>query len=343
MILECVPNFSEGRDLEKIKSIEDAIREVPGVLFLGSDIGRSVNRTVMTFAGPPAAVLEAAFRAVRRASEVIDMREHRGTHPRMGATDVCPLIPLQGIRAVEAVTLSRRLAQRIGRDLAVPTYLYGLAAESTDRVSLAEIRRGEYEGLAEKLTRPEFAPDFGPNRLTPNSGVTAVGVRRLMAAWNVNLKGNDQKAAAYIARRVRGAGRRHKGRFFPGPFPGLKAIGWTIEEFGCAQVSMNVMDLEAAPLWSVYREIQKLAEARGGGVAGSECIGLLPRGVLLQVADAVLKHMPGGDTATPEEKVALAVERIGLNSVKPFDTKRLILEEALGLSATLPLRFSLSG
>lgn len=344
MYLECVPNFSEGRDRDKIQRIEDAVRAVPGVVFLGADIGYSVNRTVMTFAGPPAAVVEAAFRAVRCAAEVIDMRNQSGTHPRMGATDVCPLIPLQGVSVGEAVHHARRLAQRIGKELDYPVYLYGLAAETTQRVSLAEIRRGEYEGLAEKLAQPDFAPDFGPTRFIARSGATAVGVRQLMAAWNVNLGEGDEKTAAFIARRIRGAGRTHKGHFYPGPFPGLKAIGWQIEEFNCAQVSMNVMDLSAVSLWAVYQRIQALAESRSATVAGSECIGLLPREVLLRISRDVVR---AGDVPPAGEgfaaQMALAVDRIGLNSVKPFEPGRLVIEEALHLKQSLPLRFSLSG
>lgn len=343
MLLECVPNFSEGRDLEKIQEIEQAIAGVPGVVFMGSDIGFSVNRTVMSFAGPPEAVLEAAFRGIRRATEVIDMQVQHGTHPRMGAVDVCPLIPLQGLGVGRAVDAARQLGRRVGRELALPTYLYGLAAESTERVSLADIRRGEYEGLAEKLQKPGFEPDFGPCRFVPRSGATAVGVRHLMAAWNVNLSGGDAKTAAFIARRIRASGYRRQGRFFPGPFVGLKAIGWFIEAFDCAQVSMNVMDLEAASLWAVYQRIEQLAETRGASVAGSECVGLLPRAALLRVARDILAQHADLRAETVPEQIALAVDRMGLNSVKSFDAKSLILEEALGLKASLPLRFSLSG
>ena len=262
-LVECVPNFSEGRDLAVIKQITDAIGAVPGVRLLNVDPGNATNRTVVTFVGDPDAVIEAAFQAIRRAGEQIDMEHHHGEHPRMGATDVCPLIPVSGITMDETVAYARRLAERVGNELQIPVYLYEAAQPDKTRSNLAMIRAGEYEGLAQKIVRPEWKPDVGPARFNPRTGATVIGARDFLVAYNVNLNTTSTRRANAIAFDVREAGRTVKdatGRDVvqPGTLKSVKAIGWFIAEYGIAQVSMNLTNLERhAPARRIRRSVSR--------------------------------------------------------------------------------------
>lgn len=304
-IIECVPNFSEGRRPEVIRSIADAIAG-KDVHILHIDRGEAANRTVITFAGTPDAVCEAAFRGVREAARRIDMRTHHGTHPRLGATDVLPLVPVQGISLEECAVLARNLAGRIWRELGIPCYCYGAAAASPERSELSWCRKGEYEALAAKLADPLLRPDFGPDALTDSiarTGATNVGARPFLIAVNFNLRpdGEDRLAAAKaIARRMRG--------------PGRKAIGWYIPEYGCAQVSMNLTDTKLAPLHEVYERVCREAEAEGCRISGTEIIGLVPRQVLLDAGNGSLEA---------------AISRLHLDDLRPFLPEEKVLEYLL--------------
>jgi len=285
-IIECVPNFSEGRDAGLIKQITDQIQTVEGVRLLDVDPGKAANRTVVTFVGPPEEVIESAFRAAKKAAELIDMRKHRGEHPRFGATDVCPLVPVAGITMEETVQYARRLGRRIGEELGIPVYLYEYAATSEARRNLANVRAGEYEGLREKLLRPEWKPDFGPAEFNARSGATAVGARDFLVAYNVNLNTTSTRRANAIAYDIREKGRvktmdgtphgkpllDEKGQkvWEPGSLKCVKAIGWYIEEYGIAQISINLTNLNVTPLHVAFDECCRRAEARGVRVTGSE-------------------------------------------------------------------------
>jgi len=338
MLLECVPNFSEGSDSGVLKAIADAIATVPGVSFLGLDSGQATNRTVMTFAGHPDAVCEAAFRAIKTAAERIDMRQHRGTHPRIGATDVCPLIPLQGLTVDKAAGYARQLAKRVGEELAIPVYLYGLAATSPSRVHLSAIRRGGYERLADRMCQIDGRPDFGPQNFQPESGATVIGVRHLMLAYNINLTPGRLKLAQAIAGQIRESGRQTRRGKLPGLFPGVKALGWHLESEGWTQVSTNIMNLEAAPLHRVYETVKTLAAAEDCAVLGSELVGLTPRQPLLDAGAYYQRHDPHADA----DLIQAAVEGLGLNRVKPFYPDRHILEECLQLAQSLLISHSSS-
>ncbi|CAM2068825.1 glutamate formimidoyltransferase [Sulfidibacter corallicola] len=336
MLLECVPNFSEGRDSAVLDEIAAAIASVDQVRFLGRDSGLAAHRTVMTFAGPPEPVVEAAFRAVEAAVRLIDMRDHRGTHPRIGAADVCPLIPLRGMTMAQAADHARRLAHRVGTTLGVPSYLYCLAAQTPERISLAAIRAGEYEGLAKRMERPDGVPDFGPKRFQARCGAAVFGARELMLAYNVNLEGYHLKAAKRIAARIRESGRRVKGEVVPGLFRGVKAIGWDIEDFSRSQVSTNIMDIPAAPLHSVFEAVRELAEPMASKVDGSELIGLMPRACLRRAglhfaerAGRSLENLP------LDEVYRLGISGLGLDRVKPFSPDTHLIEHALGLAEDL--------
>ena len=282
-IIECVPNFSEGRDKKIINAIVGAIREVEEVQVLNVDAGEAANRTVVTFMGEADAVCEAAFRAVRTAGELIDMRKQHGTHPRIGATDVLPLVPLSGITLEECAALARALAERIYRELGIPCYCYEAAALRPERQNLAVCRAGEYESLPEKMEDPLRRPDFGPlhyDDRTAHTGASVVGARNFLIAVNFNLDSTSVALASEIARDVRESGRKVDGVRVPGTLKGCKAIGWYIEEYGIAQVSMNITDIHATPLHKAYEEVCRAAAARGAKVTGTEIIGLVPRSVL---------------------------------------------------------------
>src|SRR6478752_3952598 len=291
-IIECVPNFSEGRDMNIIKQITDEIEAVEGIRLLNVDPGKATNRTVVTFVGRPDAVIEAAFLAIRKAGELIDMRQHKGEHPRMGATDVCPLIPVSGISMQETVRWAHILAERVGRELALPVYLYEEAQNNRLRNNLSVIRAGEYEGFFEKIKKPEWKPDFGPAIFDEKRGATVIGARDFLVAYNVNLNTTSVRRANSVAFDVREAGRikrdgdpvygeivkDEKGQpvMVPGSLKSVKAIGWYIKEYGIAQISMNLTNIAVTPLHVAFDEACRKAEARGLRVTGSELVGLIP-------------------------------------------------------------------
>ena len=293
-VLECVPNFSEGRDPAVIRAITEAIGAVPGAKVLHVDPGHGAHRTVVTFAGTPAAVTEAAFRAIRRAGELVDMTRHHGEHPRLGATDVCPLVPVSGLTLDDAAELARQLAERVGRELNLPVYLYEHAQPDPKRRNLADIRAGEYEGLAAKIRRPQWRPDFGPALFDARRGATVIGARDFLAAFNVNLDTPSRDLAHEIACDVRTSGRVIRDpsgteKRLPGTLRAAKAIGWYIPEYGRAQVSMNLTHLGVTPVHAAFEAVRVAAAARGVRVTGSELIGLLPLRSLLEAG----RHFAG--------------------------------------------------
>lgn len=341
-ILECVPNFSEGRDMSIIRQITDVIEAVEGVKLLNVDPGRDTNRTVVTFAGTPDEVCEAAFRAVKKAAELIDMSKHKGAHPRMGATDVCPLVPVVGITMEETVILARKLAGRIGDELGIPVYCYENAAFEEKRRDLANCRAGEYEGLKKKLADPAWRPDFGPAVFNPKSGATAVGARDFLIAFNVNLNTTSVRRANAIAYDVREKGRPMRegnnltGKIvkdnegnpvmIPGTLRYVKAIGWYIEEYGFAQVSMNLTNISETPLHIAFDEVCRRAEERGVRVTGSELVGLVPLRAMLEAGRYYLEKQQRSTGVPDEELIRIAVRSLGLNDVRPFNPEEKIIE-----------------
>ena len=331
-IVECVPNFSEGRDTGVIERIADAIRSVQGVKVLHIDSGAAANRTVITFAGTPDEVCEAAFRASATAQELIDMRQHHGEHPRQGATDVLPLIPVSGITLEECATMARNLARRMTGELGIPCYCYEAAAFRPERTNLAECRSGEYESLPGKMADPARRPDFGPdtyNETVARSGATCVGARNFLIAVNFNLDTTSTDIATEIARDVRQKGRKTivdgTPVWIPGTLRGCKAIGWYIEEYGIAQVSMNITDIDATPLHVAFEEVCRAASARGVKVTGTEIIGLVPKRVLTDAGRFYLN----GLQADEEELIRIAIERMALDDLCPFDPRAKVLEYLL--------------
>lgn len=344
-ILECVPNFSEGRDPATIEAIAQAIRSIEGVKLLNVDPGRSTNRTVYTFAGAPEPVCRAALAAARIGVERIDMRKHRGEHPRFGALDVCPLVPIANITMEETVRWARELAQRLAEEVGLTVYCYGYAATSDERRDLSVVRAGEYEGLEEKLARPEWKPDFGPARFNPASGATAVGARDLLIAYNVNLNTTSVRRANSVAFDVRERGRvRRTGDpitgeivrdeqgnpvYEPGALKSVKAIGWFIEEYGFAQVSMNLTDLKATPIHVAFDECVEKASARGIRVTGSELVGLIPLSSMLDAGRYFLRKQRRSTGVSDAELVRIAVKSMGLDELGPFDPAQRIIEYAM--------------
>ncbi|MBP6810338.1 MAG: glutamate formimidoyltransferase [Saprospiraceae bacterium] len=339
-LIECVPNFSEGRDPAVIKQITDVIEAVEGVKLLDVDPGAATNRTVVTFVGEPAAVVEAAFQAIRKACEVIDMSKHTGEHPRMGATDVCPLIPIANISMEETADWARRLGERVGGELDLPIYLYEAAASRPERQNLAVIRAGEYEGLPEKLANPEWKPDFGPAKFNAKSGATVIGARDFLIAYNVNLNTTSVRRANSVAFDVRENGRvlndPATGKPMkdasgepirqPGTLKGVKAIGWYIEEYGIAQVSMNITDVRATPLHLAFEECRQSADRRGMRVTGSELVGLVPLGVMLEAGKFFLRKQQRSVGVSEAELLKIAVKSMGLDELAPFDPQQKIIE-----------------
>ena len=338
-LVECVPNFSEGRDIETINAIADTIRSVDGVHVLHIDRGEAANRTVITFVGPAGAVVEAAFRMVRCASERIDMRTHQGEHPRIGATDVLPLIPLKNITLEECAALARRLAERIYEELGIPTYCYEAAAFIPEHANLADCRRGEYEGLREKMLDPMMRPDFGYEytEQTARSGATVVGARNFLIAINFNLNTTSREMAVAIAARVRASGevcrdeeghivRDEEGRAVrrPGLLRGCKAIGWYIEEFGCAQVSMNINDVALCPIHVAYEAVCAVARELGAEVTGTELIGLIPEDCMVE-AGRYFATKQGVSLNEKAELVAHAIEAMRMDDLCPFDAQQKVL------------------
>ncbi len=333
-IVQCIPNISEGRRPEIYDAVAQAAAGVSGVQLLDVDPGAETNRTVITFVGEPEAVLEGAFQLVKASSELIDMRDHSGAHARQGATDVCPFVPVSDISVEECVELSRRLAQRVGEELAVPVYLYEFAATRPERKSLADIRQGEYEALEEKLKTDEFAPDFGPADFVPSFGVLVTGVRKFLVAYNVNLNVTDKRWANRVAFDV-----REKGRMVPGPDgtkvqkPGalkaVRGVGWYIPEYGCAQVSMNLVDLDVTPMHVAFEACVASGEKRGIRVTGSELVGLVQRKSLVDAGVFYLKKMERSPGVPVVDLIHAAVRSLGLAELAPFDTKKNLIEEML--------------
>ena len=347
-IVECVPNFSEGRNLETIKQITDVIEASKGVKLLDVDPGEATNRTVVTFVGEPAAVCDAAVAAIKRATELIDMRQHKGAHPRMGACDVCPLIPVSGITLEECAELARALAKRISEELGVPTYCYEAAAFTPERRNLAVCRAGEYEALPEKMMDEQRKPDFGArpyDESVAKSGATAVGARDFLVAVNYNLNTTSTRRANAIAFDVREKGRPVRegnpitGKIVkdengnpvmkPGTLKACKAIGWFIEEYGIAQVSMNMTNLAITPLHVAFDEVCRAAEARGVRVTGAEIVGLVPKSVLVDAGRHFLRKQ-NRSTGLPErELVRIAIESMGLSNLKEFKPEEKVIEYML--------------
>ncbi|MBP8724688.1 MAG: glutamate formimidoyltransferase [Saprospiraceae bacterium] len=342
-ILECVPNFSEGRDVSVIRDIESAISAVAGVRLLHTDMGKATHRTVISFAGSPEAVVEAAVQAIRAAASRIDMQRHQGAHPRMGATDVCPLIPIRGMSLEEASRYAVMLARRVGEELAIPVYLYEASASAPHRRNLADIRSGEYEGLEEKMKQAEWKPDYGPETFQPRVGATVIGAREVLVAYNVNLNTQSVALANAIAYDVREAGRPLKDpttgklvrdasgevRRTSGMCPGVKAIGWYIPEYGFAQVSMNLANLGKTPLHEAFEACRKAADAYGVLVTGSELVGLVPERAMTEAGRYFLKKQKRSTGVGDQGLVQVAIQSLGLNSLAPFDPKERIIEYML--------------
>jgi glutamate formiminotransferase/formiminotetrahydrofolate cyclodeaminase len=347
-LIECVPNFSEGRDMNVIRRITDEIDRIDGVKLLDVDPGATTNRTVVTFVGTPDEVVEAAFRSVRKAQELIDMRSHKGDHPRFGATDVCPLVPVSGITMEETAELARQLGTRLGEELGIPVYLYENAATEEKRRNLANCREGEYEALHERLASADWRPDFGPaefNEHTARSGATAVGARDFLLAVNFNLNTTSKRRANAIAFDVREKGRvKREGNpitgkpvvdengeqvRIPGTLKGTKAIGWFIEEYGIAQVSMNITNLSQTPLHVAFDEVSAKAAARGIRVTGLEIVGLVPKKAILDAGRHYLAKQRRSLGIAESEIVKIAVKSMGLDDLKPFNANEKIIEHVL--------------
>lgn len=344
-IIECVPNFSEGRDKTKIKEITDAIQSVEGINLLDVDPGEATNRTVVTFVGEPAAVVEAAFQGIKKAAEVIDMRGHHGAHPRMGATDVCPLIPVSGITLEECAALARKLAERVATELNIPTYCYESAAFTPERKNLAVCREGEYEALPNKMGSKEKGPDFGNRPYddeVAQTGATTIGARDFLIAVNFNLNTTSTRRANAIAFDVREKGRpmREGGKvtgkpmkddngkpiMIPGTLKGTKAIGWYIDEYGIAQVSMNITDIAQVPLHVAFDEVCRKADARGVRVTGTEIVGLVPKRTLIDAGKYFLHKQQRSSGIPDEEIIRIAIKSMGLDQLSPFDPKQKVIE-----------------
>ena len=341
-IIECVPNFSEGRDMGIIREITSEIESVEGVKLLDVDPGKATNRTVVTFVGSPRQVIDAAFLAVKKASQVIDMTKHSGEHPRFGATDVCPLIPVSGITMEETVEWAHQLAERIGKELRFPVYCYENAAREEKRRNLATVRSGEYEGLQEKLKDPDWKPDFGPAAFVPKTGTIAVGARDFLVAYNVNLNTTSTRRANAIAFDVRERGRvKREGNpltgkivkdkdgkpvMIPGSLKAVKGIGWFIEEYGIAQISMNLTNITITSIHEAFDEVCKKAAARGIRVTGSEIVGLVPLDAMLEAGRYFLRKQQRSLGVSDAELIKIAVKSMGLDELGPFDPDEKIIE-----------------
>jgi glutamate formiminotransferase/formiminotetrahydrofolate cyclodeaminase len=341
-LIECVPNFSEGRNHEVIEQIANSIRSVEGVKLLEVDIGFDANRTVMTFVGTPEKVVESAFRAFKTASEVIDMRKHSGEHPRLGATDVCPLVPISGIRMAEVVDLARALAKRVGDELDFSVYCYEASALKTERKNLAYIRSGEYEGLAKKLQNPIHEPDFGKPEFNSKTGATVIGARDFLVAYNINLNTKSADIATEIAKEIRESGkiirnekceiiRDKKGkpvRKF-GRLKGVKAIGWFMEEYDLAQVSTNITNTRQTPVHVAFYETQQTAKQFGVEATGSELIGLIPLKMMTEAGKFAYQLEGEKSKQNEKELVEKAVKFLGLDKLRAFDSNKKIIEYAI--------------
>jgi|TARA_B110000881_G_scaffold221591_1_gene252372 glutamate formiminotransferase/formiminotetrahydrofolate cyclodeaminase len=341
-IVECVPNFSEGNDNEVLNSISAAISGSKGVSLLNVDPGKATNRTVMTFVGDPDSVVKAAFNAIKVASEKIDMSKHKGEHPRFGATDVCPLVPVANISLKELVPYAQQLAEMVAEELKIPVYLYEHAAKNNKRKNLADVRLGEYEGLQVKLLKKDWKPDFGPTIFNKKSGALAIGVRDFLIAYNINLNTKSTRLANAIAFDVREKGRiKRKGhpvigeivkdqkgnpKTIPGSLKNVKAIGWYIEEFGISQISMNLTNINETPVHIVFQEVIKKADKRGVRITGSEIVGLIPLKSMLDTGKYFLKKQNRSIGIPEKDIIDIAIESLGLNQVKKFTPEKNIIE-----------------
>jgi len=341
-VIECVPNFSEGHNMELIKQITNEIEKIEGVQLLDIDPGKATNRTVVTFVGNPHAVIEAAYQAIKKAGELIDMTTHKGEHPRMGATDVCPLIPISGITAEETVEFAKMLGKRVGEELHIPVYLYEYAASAEYRKNLADIRSGEYEGFPAKILKKEWQPDYGAPVFNTRSGATVIGVRDFLIAYNVNLNTTSTRRANAVAFDIREKGRQKTGSdgkamkneqgeaiWEPGLLKSVKAIGWYIEEYGVAQVSINLTNMNDTPLHKVFDTACERAEARGMRVTGSELVGLVPLEAMLEAGKYFLRKQQRSVGVSEEDLIKIAVLSLGLNELTPFDPQKKIIEYQL--------------
>ena len=349
-LIECVPNFSEGRDSEKINLIVDHINRIDLITVLDVDPGEDTNRTVVTLVGPPAAIAEAAFQSIKIASEVLDMSKHTGTHPRMGATDVCPFIPINGVSEEECIDLSEQVGKRVGDELKIPVYLYERSAKEKKRIKLPDIRKGEYEGLSDKLADPDWKPDYGPSKLHVKGGATVIGCRDFLIAYNINLNTRDHRLATDIAFELREAGRskripnpnsknlldgdivRHdngKPVKVPGIFKDIKAIGWYVESFKRAQISINFNNYKVSTIHHVFDEACRLADERGIRVTGSELVGLIPLDAVLMAGIHYLKKQNRSTGIPIKDIIECAVQSLGLNDVAPFNINEKIIDYAV--------------
>jgi glutamate formiminotransferase/formiminotetrahydrofolate cyclodeaminase len=348
-LIECVPNFSEGLDMSVIKQITNEIESVEGVRLLNVDPGKATNRTVVTFVGNPQAVIDAAFLAIKKAGELIDMSKHKGEHPRMGATDVCPLIPIANISMEETAAWAQKLGERVGTDLHIPVYLYEAAQKNKERNNLSVIRAGEYEGFFKKISLPEWKPDFGPSVFDAKRGATVIGARDFLVAYNVNLNTTSTRRANSIAFDVREAGRVKRegdpinGKVvndehgnpvsIPGSLKSVKAIGWFIEEYGVAQISMNLTNINITPLHIAFDEVCKKAAERGIRVTGSELVGLVPLKSMTDAGKYFLKQQQRSTGVSEKELIRIAIKTMGLDELGPFKPEERIIEYLLKDSA----------
>lgn len=331
-IIECVPNFSEGQNKEIIDAISESIRNVNGVTLLDVDPGFSTNRTVYTFVGDPDSVIEGALAAAKTARKLIDMRHHKGEHPRMGAMDVCPFIPVANVTMEECVEVSKKFAERAAQEIGIPLYLYEYASNNPARKSLPQIRQGEYEGIAKKIIQPEWKPDFGPAEFVPEWGATVTGARDFLIAFNINILGTSNQAHR-IALNLREAGR---GEGEPGRLKEVKGIGWYVEEYGMAQISMNLTNYKVTPMHIAYEEAKKDAQELKVGVAGTELVGLVPLEALMMAADYYIEK-ENLFILEEAQKIKLVIDRLGLNSISKFEPNKRIIDYMIAEEANEPL------
>lgn len=338
-VIECIPNFSEGRDSQKIKSIVDEIQSSSRLVVLDVSSGKTTNRTVVTFIGTPQGVKEGAFRGIKKASQILDMRKHHGTHLRMGATDVCPLVPVQGMNMEECIQISFELGERVAHELNIPVFLYEKSAQLPERQSLAHIRKGQWEGLCEKIKDPHWTPDYGGPIFNAKTGATAIGARKYLIALNINLNTQDKNTAHRIAVRLRESGgiqKDHRGNIvrdkygdpvpLHGKFKAVKAMGWYVDDFKIAQISINFTDYQTTPPHIVFEEAKKEAKKYGVKVTGCELVGLIPKQALLMAGRYYLKE-PDKNSQIPEKEIInTAIDHLGLNDVTPFNPSQKIIE-----------------
>ena len=336
-LIECVPNFSEGNDLNIIRQITDEIEKIDGVRLLNVDPGKATNRTVVTFVGTPEAAIDAAFRAIKKAGELIDMSKHKGEHPRMGATDVCPLIPISNISMEETAKYAQQLAKRVGEELMLPVYLYEAAQPDKSKSNLSVIRAGEYEGFAKKIVQPEWKPDFGPAVFDAKRGATVIGARGFLVAYNVNLNTTSTRRANAIAFDVREAGRtlteNGNKKNIPGSLKSVKAIGWFIEEYGVAQISMNLTNINITPVHIAFDEVCKKATERGIRVTGSELVGLIPLKAMTDAGKYFLQKQQRSIGVSEKELIKIAIKSMGLDELGTFKPEERIIEYMLANKA----------